>query len=89
MLPAFIRNRIPLVLFALRDYYRIKSSKQSIFQKNRKPKAYIFLAADYGNLGDIAITIAQKELLKKFFSVNQIIEVPATCSLSQIKTYCR
>ena len=36
MLPAFIRNRIPLVLFALRDYYRIKSSKQSIFQKNRK-----------------------------------------------------
>lgn len=89
MLPAFIRNRIPLVLFALRDYYRIKSSKQSIFQKNRKPKAYIFLAADYGNLGDIAITIAQKELLKKFFSVNQIIEVPATCSLSQIKTYCK
>lgn len=89
MLPVFIRKRIPLVLFALRDYYCIKSIKQLMYQDNGKPKAYIFLAADYGNLGDIAITIAQKELLKEFFPVSQIVEVPATCSLSQFKTYCK
>ena len=43
-------------------------------------KAYIFLAADYGNLGDVAITYAQTKFLKEF-SNRQVIEIPISKSL--------
>lgn len=43
-------------------------------------QAYIFLAADYGNLGDVAITFAQTQFLKKN-SDYQVIEIPISKSL--------
>lgn len=45
-----------------------------------KNQAYIFLAADYGNLGDVAITYAQTKFLKEF-SNRQVIEIPISKSL--------
>lgn len=45
-----------------------------------KKKAYIFLAADYGNLGDVAITHAQTEFLKNNTNY-QIVEIPISQSL--------
>ena len=50
-------------------------------------KAYIFLAADYGNLGDIALTFAQKQLLLKHFPNHYPVEVPSSISLSELKGY--
>lgn len=47
-------------------------------------KCFIFLAADYGNLGDVAITYAQKEFLKKKFVGYEICEVYAANSLKRI-----
>ncbi len=42
-----------------------------------KSYIFIFLAADYNNLGDIAITVAQKAFLTSFYSDEyQIIEIP-------------
>ncbi|GGG67218.1 polysaccharide pyruvyl transferase family protein [Epilithonimonas arachidiradicis] len=41
---------------------------------------YIFLAADYGNLGDVAITYAQTEFIKKY-SDAQVVEIPISKSL--------
>lgn len=45
----------------------IKDILKTIIYKEKSPKTngkkcYIMMAADYGNLGDIAITIAQKIL---------------------------
>lgn len=43
------------------------------------PKGYrcfIFLAADYGNIGDIAITKAQKQFLKKTLPDYEVISIP-------------
>ncbi len=45
-----------------------------------KKKVYIFLAADYGNLGDVAITFAQAQFLKDN-SDFQILEIPISQSL--------
>lgn len=45
-----------------------------------KNQAYIFLAADYGNLGDVAITYAQTKFLQNN-SDFQVIEIPISQSL--------
>ena len=56
-------------------YYGIKREKLKV-DLNKENKAYIFLAADYGNLGDIAITYAQREFLKRELKDYDLIEVP-------------
>lgn len=48
-------------------------------------RIFIFLAANYGNLGDIAITYAQHKLLEKIYSSFSIVEIPANCSYSYLK----
>lgn len=48
------------------------------------PKCFIFLAADYGNLGDVAITYAQKKFLIEHFPGYDIVEVPAAGTLKYI-----
>ncbi|MBV7440787.1 polysaccharide pyruvyl transferase family protein [Weeksellaceae bacterium TAE3-ERU29] len=48
--------------------------------KKDKKKAFIFLAADYGNLGDVAITYAQTKFIKEN-SDFQVIEIPISKSL--------
>lgn len=49
------------------------------------PRCFIFLAADYGNLGDVAITFAQKEFLGKMLPQYNVVEVPAVKTLLAIK----
>lgn len=49
-----------------------------------KDHAFIFLAADYGNLGDVAITYAQTLFLKEHLPDHQVIEIPISKSLEGI-----
>ncbi len=49
-----------------------------------RPICYIFLAADYGNLGDVAITYAQKRWLKKMYPNHEVVEVPTAKTLIYI-----
>lgn len=60
-----IKKILKLYLFA----------KKSPYNKNTK-KCYIMMAADYGNMGDIAITEAQSQFLKQLLSDYKIVEVP-------------
>lgn len=48
-------------------------------------RVYVFLAADYGNLGDVAISYAQSEFLKARFPDAEIVEIPISKTLSGIK----
>ena len=41
-----------------------------------KKKCLVFLAADYGNLGDVAITFAQERFLARHFPDYEIVDVP-------------
>ena len=53
-----------------------KAKKMSI--NSNKKKAYIFLAADYGNYGDIAITYAQSKYLSEVLPNYEIVEIPVS-----------
>lgn len=59
------------------------------FEVGDEPMCYIFLAADYGNLGDVAITYAQKKFLKENFPNHEVIEVPAAGTLRYLKSIKR
>lgn len=66
----YIINEIKRVI-----WYTIKNEKMDI-EKDKNIRIYIFLAADYRNMGDIAITYAQKKYLKDIYPENDIIEIP-------------
>lgn len=50
-----------------------------------KKKCFVFLAADYGNLGDVAITYAQKKYLEEHFPGYEIVDIPISRTLSSLK----
>jgi pyruvyl transferase EpsI len=55
----------------------------NIDKKNKK--IVVTLAADYGNLGDVAITYAQTKFLKKYFTSAEIIDFPISKTFSHMK----
>lgn len=77
-------DRIPKIWITNFKYIIAKSQKPVV---PNKKKAYIFLAADYGNLGDIALTFAQKQMLLKYFPNHTPIEVPSSISMGELKGY--
>lgn len=54
-----------------------------------KKKVIITLAADYGNLGDVAITYAQTKMLKEKYMGYEIIELPISQTVLYLKTLKR
>lgn len=48
-------------------------------------KVFVFLAADYGNLGDVSITYAQEKLLRVHYPDCEIVDVPASRTLSLLR----
>ena len=54
--------------------------------KNNKKKVFIFLAGFYANLGDLAITYAQREFLREMYPDRDIILVPSTETYTSMKT---
>lgn len=74
------RNKYTFRLF-LQEFKPLDYFKNKILDKN-KNYAFIFLAADYGNLGDVAITYAQTKFLKDILGNNfEVIEIPISHSL--------
>lgn len=67
------------VLLFLQQFKPLHFFKNVSFETS-KNQAYIFLAADYGNLGDVAITYAQTKFLQEY-SNYQVIEIPISKSL--------
>ena len=51
-----------------------------------KKKCLVMLAADYGNLGDVAITYAQEEYLAKHFPNFEIVDLPISKTLTHLKS---
>lgn len=50
-----------------------------------KQKCIIFLSADYGNLGDVAITYSQHLWLQNKYPNYEIIEIPVRNTISELK----
>lgn len=64
---------------------RLKHVRSSPGGQVAGKQAYIFLAADYPNLGDVAITLAQRELLQELFPDHRITEVPTDVPFPRLK----
>lgn len=72
-------------------YYKFKflawlnSNKKLLDMPSGCPRCFVFLAADYGNLGDVAITYAQETLLKEYYPEYEIVDVPISKMLSLLR----
>lgn len=76
MLNFRLKFRIRLYIRRFQPFVHFKKELLNSSQR----KAYVFLAADYGNLGDIAITYAQEKFLCDN-SDYQVVEVPISQSI--------
>lgn len=68
--------------FQINSWFQGLKDKFSMFLDNDKPRCFVFLAADYGNLGDVAITYAQEVLLAEKYPNHQIVDIPISSTLS-------
>ena len=62
--------RLKILLSCLRN-----KTEYNLGQLGKK-NIFIFLGADYGNLGDVAITYAQTKYLKEHFQDYNVVEIP-------------
>ena len=83
-----ISDIIPLPLKERLLYY-LSRDKSFGETQNNKRRIFIMLAADYGNLGDIAITYAQKKFLKEKFPDYQIVVLPISKTYAALKNLRR
>lgn len=51
-------------------------------------RSFIFLVADYGNIGDLAITAAQTMYLQKYARSDQVIPIPISRTAALIDSVC-
>lgn len=77
-IPLSVKRKM-IEIMSNNDKYTSKYSKED-------KKIVMALAADYGNLGDIAITYAQKEFLLKNFKEYKIIEVLINDTYTSMKS---
>lgn len=70
--------------FRLKYWLSPKNLSEYVYLKDKK-KCYVFLAANYGNLGDVAITYAQEKYLEEHFPEYEIVDVPISSTLSHLK----
>jgi pyruvyl transferase EpsI len=73
------KNKFRILLF-LQQFKSFRFFDKNQLQES-KNKVYIFLAADYGNLGDVAITFAQTKFLEENLKDLQVVEIPISQSL--------
>ena len=78
-----LKALIPLKLKIEIKY--LLSTETNELDLNNQKNIFLFMAADYGNLGDCAITYAQKSMLKKIFTRHTIIEIPISKTYKLMK----
>ena len=80
-----IKSYIPIEMKLFLTY--ILSKNTHCYRKfKEKKKIIVCLGADYGNLGDVAITISQIDYLKKMFPNYTVIEYPISETFKNFKS---
>lgn len=77
---------LPYRLKVYLTYFLSKKEYNFNIKDLNKPKIIVALGADYGNLGDCAITYAQMKWLKRNFPEYEIIEFPISKTYSGMKS---
>lgn len=81
-----IKKYIPMGIKQKIIQYKSNGNKYINEYKKDDEKIILALAANYGNLGDIAITYAQKNFLEKNFPNHKIIEIPIDKTYENMKS---
>lgn len=63
-------------------FHSLLHQDKRFLPQTRRKRVFVFLAADYGNLGDVAITYAQEKILKEKYPDYEIVDVPISKTLS-------
>lgn len=82
-----LKSKIPFETKVQFQLQKLKCAPDDLdyFNFNGKEKRiFIFLAADYGNLGDVAISYAQHRFLSHTYPLHQVIEIPISRTLKGI-----
>lgn len=82
MLSKFIH---PLLYQLIR--FAFSKDNLSVSKIKNAHRIFICLAADYGNIGDIAITIAVERYLRNLFPEREIIKIPASKIYINLKSF--
>lgn len=72
----YFKQTLKILYKNICDDLKCRKNEKSFHLDKRKKYAFVFLAADYNNLGDMAITIAQRQMLEKLLPGYSVIEVP-------------
>lgn len=78
-------QRIPLGLKTKVKYIFSKNHIERYEKIKEKPKCIVCMAANYGNLGDVAITYAQEKFLRTRLPEFEIIDLPISDVITDIK----
>lgn len=82
----YILRCVPNLFF---EYYYYWTAKRNLsFENviNNSDNVYIFMACDYSNLGDYAITVAQKEILLEMYPNRKIHVINMKDTFSKLKS---
>lgn len=60
------------ILYYLKTFIKVNILPKKLEEDTKRNHCYIFMCADYPNMGDIAITVAQKKFLEKLLKDYQI-----------------
>lgn len=83
-----IKSKIPnYTKDKLKYYFSLSKGNEKL--NSKKQKIIVFLGANYGNLGDVAITESQVNFLKSNFPEREIIEIPITDTYTSLKSVKR
>ena len=80
-----MKKMLPLKFKQYIKSYFLKNNINHYKNNKLQRKIFIVLAADYGNLGDVAISYAQYNFLRDSFPSDQIIDVPISRNLPNIR----
>lgn len=75
----------PHLLFDRLQYLFAKVDAEFFKSIHGQKNVFIFLACDYANLGDYAITLAQKKILQRMFPDSNVVTIPINDTYSALK----
>lgn len=81
-----IKNRMKIIIDFFKSYALYFISRNKYILKKNVKYVFILFAADYNNLGDLAITIAQEDFIRSCLGKSiEIVKVPVSKTYNAIK----
>ena len=81
-------HRLRILKYRIQSFFSRYYKAEFEYLKGKR-KCIICLAADYGNLGDVAITYAQAKFLREKFPEYEVVDFPISKTITHLKSLKR